>query len=201
MVPKTITSGDLGAGFKRVNHSCICCPRGRNHHEGNTTACTICLHGSGKGVQAHPANSVSRYQACCIAPDVVPDTTVWILPSAELYLLAVLNSPLYGWYARRRFPPALNGSVRPKLAYIRHLPIATPSPTQRAEIEQLVAQRIVRYADAVGRENVIAGTDCGFAQGPFMRRVHPSIMWAKLRSLSEGARLASTELWGKRSAA
>ena len=47
----------------------------------------------------------------------------------------------------------------------------------------------------VGRENVIAGTDCGFAQGPFYRRVHPSIMWAKLEALSEGARLASKELW------
>ena len=47
----------------------------------------------------------------------------------------------------------------------------------------------------VGRENVIAGTDCGFAQGPFHRRVHPSIMWAKLEALVQGARLASKELW------
>ncbi len=47
----------------------------------------------------------------------------------------------------------------------------------------------------VGRENVIAGTDCGFAQGPFHRRVHPSIMWAKLEALAAGARLASQELW------
>src|SRR2546430_7628091 len=44
------------------------------------------------------------------------------------------------------------------------------------------------------RENVIAGTDCGFAQGTFHRRVHPSIMWAKLESLAEGARLASKQL-------
>ena len=48
-----------------------------------------------------------------------------------------------------------------------------------------------------GRENVIAGTDCGFAQGPFYRRVHPSIMWAKLESLAAGARLATRELWGR----
>ena len=47
----------------------------------------------------------------------------------------------------------------------------------------------------VGRENVLAGTDCGFAQGPFYRRVHPSIMWAKLEALAQGARLASKELW------
>ena len=50
-------------------------------------------------------------------------------------------------------------------------------------------------AMAVGREHVIAGTDCGFAQGPFHRRVHPSIMWAKLEALAAGARLASKELW------
>jgi 5-methyltetrahydropteroyltriglutamate--homocysteine methyltransferase len=53
----------------------------------------------------------------------------------------------------------------------------------------------VRLAKIVGRENVIAGTDCGFAQGPFHRRVHPSIMWAKFEALSQGARLASKELW------
>ena len=50
-------------------------------------------------------------------------------------------------------------------------------------------------AGLVGRENVLAGTDCGFAQGPFYRRVHPSIMWAKLEALARGARLASKELW------
>ena len=72
----------------------------------------------------------------------MPDTTVWILPSADPYLLAVLNSPLYGWYARRRFPPALNGAVRPKLEYMRALPIATPAPAERARIERLVEERL-----------------------------------------------------------
>jgi hypothetical protein len=43
-----------------------------------------------------------------------------------------------------------------------------------------------------GRENVLAGTDCGFAQGPFYRHVHPSIMWAKLEALAEGARSGAT---------
>jgi 5-methyltetrahydropteroyltriglutamate--homocysteine methyltransferase len=67
--------------------------------------------------------------------------------------------------------------------------------TNVVEHPELVAERIVRLARIVGRENVIAGTDCGFAQGPFHRRVHPSIMWAKLESLAVGARLASKELW------
>jgi len=68
--------------------------------------------------------------------------------------------------------------------------------TNVVEHPELVAERIVRLANLVGRENVIAGTDCGFAQGPFYRRVHPSIMWAKFEALAEGARLASKELWG-----
>ncbi len=67
--------------------------------------------------------------------------------------------------------------------------------TNVVEHPELVAERVVRLARLVGRENVIAGTDCGFAQGPFHRRVHPSIMWAKLGALVEGARLASAELW------
>jgi 5-methyltetrahydropteroyltriglutamate--homocysteine methyltransferase len=67
--------------------------------------------------------------------------------------------------------------------------------TNVVEHPELVSERIVRLAKIVGRENVIAGTDCGFAQGPFHRRVHPSIMWAKLEALVAGARLASKDLW------
>ncbi len=67
--------------------------------------------------------------------------------------------------------------------------------TNVVEHPELVAERIVRLARLIGPENLIAGTDCGFAQGPFHRRVHPSIMWAKLEALAEGARLASKELW------
>jgi 5-methyltetrahydropteroyltriglutamate--homocysteine methyltransferase len=67
--------------------------------------------------------------------------------------------------------------------------------TNVVEHPELVAERIVRYAELVGRENVLAGTDCGFAQGPFYRRVHSSIMWAKLEALAQGARLASKALW------
>ena len=72
--------------------------------------------------------------------------------------------------------------------------------TNVVEHPELVAERLVRLANIVGRENVIGGTDCGFAQGPFYRRVHPSIMWAKLEALAEGARIASRELWGKAAA-
>jgi 5-methyltetrahydropteroyltriglutamate--homocysteine methyltransferase len=72
--------------------------------------------------------------------------------------------------------------------------------TNVVEHPELVAERIVRLAQIVGREKVVAGTDCGFAQGPFHRRVHPSIMWAKLESLAAGARLASEELWGRAAA-
>ena len=67
--------------------------------------------------------------------------------------------------------------------------------TNVVEHPELVAERIVRIARLVGRENLIAGTDCGFAQGPFHRRVHPSIMWAKLDALVHGARVASAQLW------
>jgi len=73
--------------------------------------------------------------------------------------------------------------------------------TNVVEHPELVAERIVRLARLVGRENLIAGTDCGFAQGPFHRRVHPTIMWAKLEALVEGARLASRELWSASAAA
>lgn len=67
--------------------------------------------------------------------------------------------------------------------------------TNVVEHPELVAERLVRLAGLVGRENIIAGTDCGFAQGPFHRRVHPSIMWAKLEALAQGAALASKALW------
>jgi 5-methyltetrahydropteroyltriglutamate--homocysteine methyltransferase len=68
--------------------------------------------------------------------------------------------------------------------------------TVTVEHPRLVADRILRYARILGRENVIAGTDCGFAQMDTIERVHSSVMWAKLESLAEGARIASEELWG-----
>jgi len=72
--------------------------------------------------------------------------------------------------------------------------------TNIVEHPELIAQRIKRLAGLVGRENVVASTDCGFAQNAFFSRVHPSIVWAKLRALAEGAKLASQELWGRQAA-
>jgi 5-methyltetrahydropteroyltriglutamate--homocysteine methyltransferase len=77
------------------------------------------------------------------------------------------------------------------------LPGLISHATNIVEHPELVAERIVRLARLVGRERVIASTDCGFAQGPFTRRAHPSIQWAKLRSLVQGAALATRELWGR----
>jgi 5-methyltetrahydropteroyltriglutamate--homocysteine methyltransferase len=76
------------------------------------------------------------------------------------------------------------------------IPGVLDSTTNFIEHPELVAQRLVRYAEIVGRERVIAGTDCGFAT--FARSVHqvePEIAWAKLKAMAEGARLASKQLW------
>ncbi len=72
--------------------------------------------------------------------------------------------------------------------------------TNVVEHPELVADRLIRFAEIVGRERVMAGSDCGFAQAPLTRRVHPTIQWAKLRAQAEGARIATAKLWGKVSA-
>ena len=63
------------------------------------------------------------------------------------------------------------------------------------EHPELIAERIGRFASVVGRENVIASADCGFAQGAGVARQHPEVVWAKLESLAEGAALATKRLW------
>jgi 5-methyltetrahydropteroyltriglutamate--homocysteine methyltransferase len=70
------------------------------------------------------------------------------------------------------------------------IPGVVSHATNIVEHPQVVADRIVRYAKVLGRENVIAGTDCGLGG-----RIHPQLAWAKLQALSEGAALASKELW------
>jgi 5-methyltetrahydropteroyltriglutamate--homocysteine methyltransferase len=75
------------------------------------------------------------------------------------------------------------------------IPGVIDSTTNFIEHPALVAERITRYARLVGRENVIAGTDCGFGTWVGQAAVDPDIVWAKLASLAEGARLASRELW------
>lgn len=75
------------------------------------------------------------------------------------------------------------------------IPGVLDSTTNFIEHPELVAQRIIRYAEVVGRERVIAGTDCGFGTSAWGRKVHADIAWAKMQSMVEGARLASERLW------
>jgi 5-methyltetrahydropteroyltriglutamate--homocysteine methyltransferase len=75
------------------------------------------------------------------------------------------------------------------------IPGVLDSTTNFVEHPELVAQRLIRYADLVGKANVIAGTDCGFASAAAGSAVHPTVAWAKLAAMAEGARLASDRLW------
>ena len=77
------------------------------------------------------------------------------------------------------------------------IPGVISNSTILVEHPELVAQRILRFAKVVGRENVIAGSDCGFATFATSKEIHASIVWAKLQALAEGARIASRELWGR----
>ena len=75
------------------------------------------------------------------------------------------------------------------------IPGVVTHATNTVEHPDLIAERLTRLANLVGRDNLLAGTDCGFAQSAFIQRVHPSIQWAKLEKLVEGAALASKKLW------
>ena len=75
------------------------------------------------------------------------------------------------------------------------VPGVIDSTNNYIEHPELVAQRLVRYAGVVGRENVIAGTDCGFGTLVGMRATAPSVAWAKLETMARGAELATRELW------
>jgi 5-methyltetrahydropteroyltriglutamate--homocysteine methyltransferase len=77
------------------------------------------------------------------------------------------------------------------------VPGVIASSSNYVEHPEVVAQRIVRYANVVGRERVIAGSDCGFGTFAGFGAVYPTFCWMKLRSLSEGAKLASRKLWGR----
>jgi 5-methyltetrahydropteroyltriglutamate--homocysteine methyltransferase len=75
------------------------------------------------------------------------------------------------------------------------IPGVIDSTTNYIEHPALVAERLVRFAEVVGRENVVAGSDCGFATFASFLAVDPGITWAKLGAMAEGARLASAQLW------
>jgi 5-methyltetrahydropteroyltriglutamate--homocysteine methyltransferase len=77
------------------------------------------------------------------------------------------------------------------------IPGVITQSTVLVEHPELVAERIVRFATIVGRENVIAGADCGFATFAGSTEIHPTIAWAKLKSLVDGARLATQTLWSR----
>ncbi|MGH7365813.1 MAG: methionine synthase [Candidatus Rokuibacteriota bacterium] len=76
------------------------------------------------------------------------------------------------------------------------IPGVITQSTVLVEHPELVAERIVRFAGVVGRQNVVAGADCGFASFAGSAEIHPSVVWAKLASLTAGAELASRRLWG-----
>ena len=88
---------------------------------------------------------------------------------------------------------AWEGGVLPEDRVI--IPGVLDSTTNFVEHPDLVAERVVRYAGVVGRERVIAGSDCGFSTFAGFGTVHPEIVWMKLESLAEGARRASARLW------
>jgi 5-methyltetrahydropteroyltriglutamate--homocysteine methyltransferase len=77
------------------------------------------------------------------------------------------------------------------------IPGVVSHQTNVVEHPELVAWRIENFASVVGKENVIAGTDCGFSQFWDSIRVHPTVQWAKLKALADGAALASAALWGR----
>jgi len=81
------------------------------------------------------------------------------------------------------------------------VPGVIDSTSNYIEHPEVVAQRLTRYADVVGRERVMAGSDCGFSTFSGYPTVHPDIVWAKLASMVEGAQIASRSLWGASAAA
>ena len=76
------------------------------------------------------------------------------------------------------------------------LPGVIDSTTNVVEHPELVAERLMRFVECVGRDCVMAGTDCGFGTVAGMDTVVPSVTWAKFRSQAEGAKIASGHLWG-----
>src|SRR5438445_12340770 len=103
---------------------------------------------------------------------------------------------------RQYWTSASNGKIRHEWHLWEHvqlpagkilIPGVVGHDSDTIEHPELVAERICNYASVVGRDNVIAGTDCGFGTG----RVHPAIAQLKFQTLVEGARLASQRLWGR----
>ena len=115
-------------------------------------------------------------------------------------ILLTINAGAYSFEAanpRHEHEYHVFEQVRPPDGTIL-IPGVISHTTNLVEHPELIAERIVRYAKIVGRENVIAGADCGFAaSGIRFNDVHPSVVWLKLAAMTEGARLATRLLWGR----
>ena len=117
-----------------------------------------------------------RKTPACTGPIAVAD------PKAAQTDVAHLKSALGGVKTAGAFLSAASpGVIESKSNFIEH--------------PELVAQRIARYANLVGRDNVIAGSDCGFGTWVGQAAVDPDVVWAKLAAMAEGARLASQQFW------
>ncbi len=111
---------------------------------------------------------------------------------------AALSRPIQEAAFLARFPdaaPFLDGLIRLPEGKVL-IPGVIAHTTAVVEHPETVAERLMNFASLVGRERVIAGADCGFAQGALFQRQHPTVMWAKFEALVQGARLASERLWG-----
>src|SRR2546429_470313 len=115
-------------------------------------------------------------------------------------ILLKINAGAYSFEAanpRHQHEYHVFEQVRPPNGTIL-IPGVISHTTNLVEHPELIAERIVRYAKIVGRENVIAGADCGFAaSGIRFNDVHPSVVWLKFAAMAEGARLATRQLWGR----
>jgi 5-methyltetrahydropteroyltriglutamate--homocysteine methyltransferase len=185
---------------------CIC--------RSTTRSCPICTTSrsrisrsktSANGRRCASMHSITRYAACRKRRSVITSAGAALTRRTDVPLRDIVDLVLRvkaGAYCLEMANPRHEHEWRvwetAKLPAGRKLiPGVVGHATNIVEHPELVAERIVRLAKLVGRDNVIAGTDCGFAQAPFTTRVHPSIIWAKLSALAEGARLATKELWGK----
>ncbi len=123
---------------------------------------------------------------CDVPLDDIIDIVLLARPSA-ISLEAANPRHAHEWalFERVKLPPGkvlIPGVIESKSNFIEH--------------PELIAQRIARYAKLVGRENVVAGSDCGYGTWVGQAAVDPDVVWAKLAALAEGARMASKEFWG-----
>src|SRR5437899_539455 len=123
------------------------------------------------------------------------------LPHEEVFMPAIAPSYIFATLANEFYRTEHEYHVfeqcRPPAGTIL-IPGVISHTTNLVEHPELIAERIVRFARIVGRENVIAGADCGFAaSGVRFNDIHPSVAWLKFAAMAEGARLATRQLWGR----